>query len=132
MPSPRAICGGPWNAVVASAHQHSAPPQRPPNATPPRHARRSIAATPWARSAAQREDLRHATHCATVAHDQPAREESSPSVQPVWTGGPLARWHPMRTAVLTISSSVSRRETEDESGPLLARLAEEAGCDVEA
>jgi molybdopterin adenylyltransferase len=39
---------------------------------------------------------------------------------------------PMRTAVLTISSSVSRRETEDESGPLLARLAEEAGCDVEA
>jgi molybdopterin adenylyltransferase len=38
----------------------------------------------------------------------------------------------MRTAVLTISSSVSRRESEDESGPLLARLAEEAGCDVEA
>lgn len=38
----------------------------------------------------------------------------------------------MRTAVLTISSSVSRRAAEDESGPLLARLAEEAGCDVEA
>jgi molybdenum cofactor synthesis domain-containing protein len=38
----------------------------------------------------------------------------------------------MRTAVLTISTSVSRRETEDESGPLLARLAEEAGCDVQA
>ena len=38
----------------------------------------------------------------------------------------------MRTAVLTISTSVSRRESEDESGPLLARLAEEAGCDVEA
>src|SRR5438046_5367720 len=38
----------------------------------------------------------------------------------------------MRTAVLTISTSVSRRETDDESGPLLARLAEEAGCDVEA
>jgi molybdopterin adenylyltransferase len=38
----------------------------------------------------------------------------------------------MRTAVLTISTSVSRRETEDESGPLLAHLAEEAGCDVEA
>ena len=38
----------------------------------------------------------------------------------------------MRTAVLTISTSVSRREAEDESGPLLARLAEEAGCDVEA
>jgi len=38
----------------------------------------------------------------------------------------------MRTAVLTISTTVSRRETEDESGPLLARLAEEAGADVEA
>ena len=38
----------------------------------------------------------------------------------------------MRTAVLTISTSVSRRESEDESGPLLAQLAEEAGCDVEA
>src|SRR4051812_1906896 len=38
----------------------------------------------------------------------------------------------MRTAVLTISTSVSRREAEDESGPLLARLAEEAGCDVVA
>jgi molybdopterin adenylyltransferase len=38
----------------------------------------------------------------------------------------------MRTAVLTISSSVSRRDSEDESGPLLARLAEKAGCDVEA
>jgi molybdopterin adenylyltransferase len=38
----------------------------------------------------------------------------------------------MRTAVLTISTSVSRRESEDESGPLLARLAEEAGCNVEA
>ena len=38
----------------------------------------------------------------------------------------------MRTAVLTISTSVSRRESEDASGPLLARLAEEAGCEVEA
>src|SRR5437763_918748 len=37
----------------------------------------------------------------------------------------------MRTAVLTISTSVSRREADDESGPLLAQLAEEAGCDVE-
>lgn len=36
----------------------------------------------------------------------------------------------MRTAVLTISSSVSRREAEDESGPLLAHLADEAGADV--
>lgn len=36
----------------------------------------------------------------------------------------------MRTAVLTISSSVSRREAEDESGPLLARLADGAGADV--
>ena len=31
-----------------------------------------------------------------------------------------------------MSSSVSRRESEDESGPLLAHLAEEAGADVEA
>jgi molybdenum cofactor synthesis domain-containing protein len=36
----------------------------------------------------------------------------------------------VRTAVLTISSSVSRRDAEDESGPLLARLADEAGADV--
>ena len=36
----------------------------------------------------------------------------------------------MQTAVLTISTSVSRRATEDESGPLLARLADEAGADV--
>jgi molybdenum cofactor synthesis domain-containing protein len=38
----------------------------------------------------------------------------------------------VRTAVLTISTSVSRRETEDESGPLLARLADAAGADVTA
>ena len=38
----------------------------------------------------------------------------------------------MRTAILTISTSVSRRESDDASGPLLARLAEEAGADVEA
>lgn len=38
----------------------------------------------------------------------------------------------MRTAVLTISTSVSRRKAEDESGPLLAHLAEEAGADVQA
>jgi molybdopterin adenylyltransferase len=38
----------------------------------------------------------------------------------------------MRTAILTISTSVSRRESEDESGPLLAQLAEAAGADVEA
>lgn len=36
----------------------------------------------------------------------------------------------MRAAVLTISTSVSRREADDESGPLLARLADEAGADV--
>lgn len=36
----------------------------------------------------------------------------------------------MRTAVITISTSVSRRTAEDAAGPLLARLAEEAGCDV--
>jgi molybdenum cofactor synthesis domain-containing protein len=38
----------------------------------------------------------------------------------------------LRTAVLTISTRVSRRESEDESGPLLAELAEIAGADVEA
>ena len=38
----------------------------------------------------------------------------------------------VRTCVLTISTSVSRRQAEDESGPLLAQLAEEAGADVEA
>lgn len=36
----------------------------------------------------------------------------------------------MRTAVITISTSVSRRTAEDAAGPLLARLAEDAGCDV--
>ena len=38
----------------------------------------------------------------------------------------------MRTAVLTISTSVARREAEDGSGPLLAELAEQAGLDVES
>ena len=38
----------------------------------------------------------------------------------------------MRIAVLTISTRVSRREADDESGPLLAHLAEEAGADVQA
>lgn len=34
--------------------------------------------------------------------------------------------------MLTISTSASRREAEDTSGPLLARRAEEAGADVDA
>ena len=38
----------------------------------------------------------------------------------------------MRTAVLTVSSSVSRREADDDSGPLLAHRAEEAGAEVVA
>lgn len=38
----------------------------------------------------------------------------------------------MRTVVLTVSSSVSRRESEDASGPLLAHLAEEAGAEIVA
>ena len=38
----------------------------------------------------------------------------------------------MRTAVLTVSTSVSRRESEDAAGPLLAHLAEEAGAEVVA
>jgi molybdenum cofactor synthesis domain-containing protein len=36
----------------------------------------------------------------------------------------------LRTAVLTVSTSVSRRESEDLSGPQLAALAEAAGCEV--
>jgi molybdopterin adenylyltransferase len=38
----------------------------------------------------------------------------------------------VRTAILTISTSVARQQAEDESGPLLARLAEGAGADVRA
>jgi molybdenum cofactor synthesis domain-containing protein len=38
----------------------------------------------------------------------------------------------VRTAVLTISTRVSRREAVDASGPLLAELAEAAGADVQA
>jgi molybdopterin adenylyltransferase len=38
----------------------------------------------------------------------------------------------MRTAIITVSSSVSRREREDKSGPLLAKLAEQGGCEIEA
>jgi molybdopterin adenylyltransferase len=38
----------------------------------------------------------------------------------------------MRTAILTVSTTVSRSRGDDESGPLLAHLAEEAGADVAA
>ena len=38
----------------------------------------------------------------------------------------------MRTAVLTVSTTVARREKEDASGPALASLADAAGCDVVA
>src|SRR5687767_9183560 len=38
----------------------------------------------------------------------------------------------VRTAVLTISTSVARRINEDEAGPLLAHLAEEAGAEIES
>jgi molybdenum cofactor synthesis domain-containing protein len=38
----------------------------------------------------------------------------------------------MRTAVLTVSTSVSNGSASDESGPLLATLADEAGADVVA
>jgi molybdopterin adenylyltransferase len=37
----------------------------------------------------------------------------------------------VRTAVITVSTSVSRRVSEDASGPVLAHLAEAAGCEVE-
>ena len=36
----------------------------------------------------------------------------------------------MRTAILTVSTSVSRRDSVDASGPKLAALAERAGCEV--
>ena len=38
----------------------------------------------------------------------------------------------IRAAILTVSTSVSRRENEDLSGPKLAAAAEEAGCEVVA
>jgi molybdenum cofactor synthesis domain-containing protein len=38
----------------------------------------------------------------------------------------------VRTVVLTVSTSVSRREAEDASGPLLAHLAEDAGAEIVA
>jgi len=38
----------------------------------------------------------------------------------------------IRTAVLTVSTSVSRRDAEDVSGPALAAAAEQAGCEVVA
>jgi molybdopterin adenylyltransferase len=38
----------------------------------------------------------------------------------------------LRTAVLTISTSIARQQAEDAAGPLLAHLAEEAGAEIEA
>jgi molybdenum cofactor synthesis domain-containing protein len=38
--------------------------------------------------------------------------------------------HGIRTAIITVSTRVSRQEAEDRSGPALAAAAEEAGCDV--
>src|SRR4051795_7287344 len=38
----------------------------------------------------------------------------------------------MQAAVLTVSTTVSRRDAEDESGPLLAQRAEEAGAEIVA
>ena len=38
----------------------------------------------------------------------------------------------MRTVVLTVSTSVSRRDAEDASGPLLAHLADDAGAEIVA
>jgi len=36
----------------------------------------------------------------------------------------------VRTAILTVSTSVSKRLSEDRSGPVLAALADEAGCEI--
>lgn len=38
----------------------------------------------------------------------------------------------MQAAVLTVSTTVSRRDADDESGPLLAQRAEEAGAEIVA
>ena len=38
----------------------------------------------------------------------------------------------MQAAVLTVSTTVARRDSEDESGPLLAQRAEEAGAEIVA
>jgi molybdopterin adenylyltransferase len=38
----------------------------------------------------------------------------------------------VRTAILTVSTSVSKRLSEDRSGPVLAAMADEAGCDIVA
>jgi molybdopterin adenylyltransferase len=38
----------------------------------------------------------------------------------------------VRAAILTVSSSVSRREADDTSGPLLAQRSEEAGAEIVA
>jgi molybdopterin adenylyltransferase len=46
------------------------------------------------------------------------------------TGGPSPTIPRIRTGILTVSTSVSRREKEDLSGPKLAAAAEDAGCDV--
>ena len=49
-------------------------------------------------------------------------------------GGPTPRLSSgaVHTVVMTVSTSVSRREAEDRSGPLLAHLAEEAGAEIVA
>ena len=39
---------------------------------------------------------------------------------------------PVLAVVMTVSTSVSRREAEDLSGPLLAHLAEDAGAEIVA
>jgi molybdenum cofactor synthesis domain-containing protein len=44
----------------------------------------------------------------------------------------MAKVRLIRTAILTVSTSVSRREGEDVSGPTLAALAEAAGCEIVA
>jgi molybdopterin adenylyltransferase len=36
----------------------------------------------------------------------------------------------VRTAILTVSTSVANRTSDDVSGPVLAGLAEQAGCDI--
>jgi molybdopterin adenylyltransferase len=52
--------------------------------------------------------------------------------RPIVVPSPGTKLRAIRTAVLTVSTSVSRREAEDLSGPRLAAAAEAAGCEVVA
>ena len=76
---------------------------------------------------------RASTRSAGCSRPRPHRRRRD-AARAVATGSYGAgRWcGPVRTAILTVSGRVSRREADDRSGPLLAHRAEEAGAEVEA